>query len=65
MAKIVVVDSDECQECGTCEALAPGVFKMDEVTAKAIVIDPAGASEDEIQEAIDSCPAECIRWEEQ
>lgn len=65
MAKIVVLDSDECQECGTCEALCPGVFKMNEATGKAEVIDPAGASEDEIQEAVDSCPAQCIRWEEQ
>jgi len=29
------------------------------------VTDPQGDDEETIQEAIDSCPVECIAWEEQ
>lgn len=64
MAKKVVLNDEECMACGTCEALCPGVFKLNEATGKAEIINPEGASEDEIQEAIDSCPAQCISWEE-
>ncbi len=36
---------------------------MDE-NNKAEVFDPNGASEQEIQEAMDACPAACIHWKE-
>jgi ferredoxin len=29
------------------------------------VINPYGASEDEIQDAIDQCPVQCIHWQEE
>jgi len=37
---------------------------LNEETDKAEVIKPEGAPEELIQEAIDSCPVECIHWEE-
>ncbi|RPF42691.1 ferredoxin [Thermodesulfitimonas autotrophica] len=65
MARIPYIETSECQACGTCEAVCPEVFKMDEDAGYAVVINPHGASEDCIQEAIDSCPGQCISWVEE
>jgi len=63
MAK-VVIDTDECVGCESCVELCPEVFGFDEKEEKAYVIKPEGGPEDEIQEAIDACPVECISLEE-
>jgi ferredoxin len=44
----------------TCAA----VFEMGEDDI-AVVKNPTGAGENEIQDAIDGCPAEAISWSEQ
>ena len=44
--------------------ICPEVFAFDEETEKARVIKETGGPENEIQEAIDTCPEECIHWEE-
>ena len=62
MAKRPVVDEEKCTGCGTCEAIAEGCFQLNEETEKAIVKDSCTSSEDEIQEAIDTCPEEAISW---
>ena len=63
MAKKPNVDQDICTGCETCVDLCPGVFRLnDDMVAE--VFNPAGATEEEIQEAIDSCPVECISWVE-
>ena len=49
--------------CGSCEEVCPEVFKLNDQSGVAEVINPEGASEDQIQEAIDMCPAQCIAWE--
>jgi len=64
MSKSVYVDEEECIGCGTCEELCPEVFKMNEDTEKSEVIKPEGGPEDLIQEAIDTCPVDCIHWED-
>lgn len=64
MAKKPYVDINECIACGSCEDVCPEVFKLNEELGYAQVIDPEGALEEEIQEAIDICPAQCIHWEE-
>jgi ferredoxin len=64
MAKRVYIDEEECIGCGTCEEICDEVFELSEETDKAEVIKPEGGPEDLIQEAIDSCPVECIYWEE-
>ncbi len=64
MAKRVYIDVDECVGCGTCEEIAPEVFKVNEETEKAEVIMEEGGPEDLIEEAIETCPSECIHWEE-
>lgn len=63
MAK-VVIDTDECIGCQSCVEICPEVFGFDDDEEKAYVIKPEGGPEDEIQEAIDSCPVECISLEE-
>jgi len=64
MTKRVYIDEEECIGCGTCEEICDEVFKLNEDTDKAEVIKAEGGPEDLIQEAIDSCPVECIHWEE-
>ncbi|MGD0828327.1 MAG: ferredoxin [Desulfobaccales bacterium] len=56
---------EECIACGTCEELCPEVFRLNEGRGFAQVINPGGASEDKIQEAIDACPVQCIHWTDQ
>jgi len=62
MAKIPYVDQEECTGCGLCEEICPEVFRLNE-DGISEVYELKGASEKEIQEAIDSCPVECIHWE--
>jgi ferredoxin len=63
LAKVPYVDQEACTGCELCNQICPDVFEMND-EGLAEVKNPQGASEDEIQEAIDSCPAECISWKE-
>jgi len=60
MAKQVEIDQDECIGCEACVELCPAVFGFDDDEEKAFVIDGADPDSDCIEEAIGSCPAECI-----
>jgi ferredoxin len=64
MAKRVVIDEDECVGCESCTDLCPDVFEFDQDAEKAKVVKPQGGDEECIDEAIDTCPVECISWEE-
>ena len=64
MAKRVVIDTEECTGCETCVELCSEVFAFNEDEEIAEVILAEGGPEDCIEEAISSCPVECIRWEE-
>ena len=63
MARTVRVDQELCIGCALCADTAPGVFRMTEDNL-AEVFDPAGATEETIQQAIDACPVACITWSE-
>ncbi len=65
MARVVYIIEQDCQGCGLCEDICPEVFRLGEDKEVAEVIRPEGGPEDLIQEAIESCPAECIYWEEE
>ncbi|MFA6485869.1 MAG: ferredoxin [Candidatus Magasanikbacteria bacterium] len=53
------IDKEKCIGCGTCVALCPNVFKMED-DGKAIVLDEAGDTADNIKMASDSCPTQAI-----
>jgi ferredoxin len=56
------VDQDECIGCESCVEICPEAFHMTD-EAKAEVLPGASGDEECIQEAMDTCPAECIHWE--
>jgi ferredoxin len=64
MARKVVIEVEECDGCEACVELCPEVFSFNDETEKAEVILDQGGDEDCIEEAIDSCPSECISWED-
>jgi ferredoxin len=55
---------DECTSCDLCASIAPDVF---EVPDKMVVLPNADlvANETEILEAVDSCPTQVIKVEEE
>jgi ferredoxin len=58
MAKrIPVVDTEACIACGNCEQVCPEVFRLNEALGYSEVINPTGAPEANIQDAMDQCPA--------
>ncbi len=64
MPKKPVVDQNTCIGCGTCVALAPKTFKLND-EGKSVVTNPQGDDEATIQGAIDSCPVDAISWKEE
>lgn len=55
----VIIDQDECIGCEACVETCPEVFEMGEDEI-AFVKEGADPDTDCIDEAIASCPAECI-----
>ncbi len=53
------VDRELCIGAGSCMAVAPGVFALDEEN-KAYVVDPNGADYETILLAAQSCPTKAI-----
>ncbi len=58
------VARDECTGCELCTQTVPTVFRMteDPFLAEVHVQPPDEVSDEELEEAIESCPVECIRW---
>ncbi len=63
MAKKVSIEEEECLGCEACVELCPEIFEFVEDTEKAIVIMAEGGNEECIEEAMDSCPSDCILYE--
>jgi ferredoxin len=62
MPKILVIDADLCTGCELCVETVSEVFQMEGDVA--VVYNAEGASEEEIQEAVDNCPVEAIVWQD-
>ena len=58
------IDPSRCTDCDSCVETGPRVFKRNEQTGIIEVADLQKYPEDEVEEAIKMCPAECIYWEE-
>lgn len=54
----IKIDKELCIGCGSCAALCPGTFKMNEENGKAEVV--SEADPDCAQKAAESCPTQAI-----
>ena len=57
-----VVNKDLCIGCGSCTALCSQTFNMG-ADGKSEVVNPQGNSQEEIKQAVDSCPVQAISLE--
>ena len=60
--KIPVVDLSQCNLCEICVEVAPAVFRISHA-GFVMVVDLPTYPEDDVDEAIKNCPADCIYWE--
>jgi ferredoxin len=58
----VFVDETVCIGCGHCAHTASSTFFLEEDYGRARVIAQDGDEDDLVQEAIDTCPVDCIAW---
>jgi ferredoxin len=61
--KIPEVELSQCDLCGICVEVAPSVFRIND-SGFVMVIDLPAYPEDDVDEAIKHCPADCIYWED-
>ena len=60
--KAVWVDESACIGCQYCVHVATNTFFVDEVYGRARVIRQNGDNLDVVQEAMDTCPVDCMHW---
>ncbi|MBD2175872.1 ferredoxin [Pseudanabaena sp. FACHB-1998] len=58
----IFVDETVCIGCGHCAHTASSTFFLEEDYGRARVIAQDGDEQDLVQEAIDTCPVDCIAW---
>ncbi len=58
-----VTVNEECIGCGLCESTCSDVFAINDDGVAEVIVDDAADFEDEVQEAIDSCPVSAIEAE--
>ena len=61
MAREAYVDQDICIGCGLCVSIVPETFRLNDAGVSE-VYQQQESNEPKIQEAIDSCPVNCIHW---
>ncbi len=62
MEKFILIDTYECNGCGSCIEICPDVFAMDD-GEKAFLLDSDAAVTDKVEEAVAYCPQKCIEIE--
>ncbi len=65
MSKEFYIVEEDCILCGTCASICPECFQFDEETMDHAEVISFDCPEDTVQEAIDSCPAQCIFWKDE
>jgi ferredoxin len=60
----IVVDRERCIGSGNCSFFAPNTFDLDD-ELKSVVIDPEGDDEGDIWAAVEGCPTNAIRIEQE
>jgi ferredoxin len=60
--KAVYVDEVTCIGCKHCAHVAPNTFYIESEYGRSRVFNQDGDLEELIQEAIDTCPVDCIHW---
>jgi len=60
--KAVWVDESACIGCRYCGNVATNTFIMEDTHGRARAARQDGDDEETIQEAIDTCPVDCIHW---
>ena len=60
--KAVWVDEATCIGCQYCVHVASNTFVVDEIHGRSRAIRQNGDTPEIIQEAIDTCPVDCIHW---
>ncbi|MGI0482372.1 ferredoxin [Geminocystis sp. CENA526] len=60
--KGVYVDEVTCIGCKNCVHVAPNTFYIEDNYGRSRVYNQDGDTEEIVQEAIDTCPVDCIHW---
>ncbi len=60
--KAAYVDEPTCIGCKHCSHVAPNTFYIEPDYGRSRVFNQDGDSQELIQEAIDTCPVDCIHW---
>jgi len=58
----VHIDTSECIGCGACVDVCPTVFRLNDDAVCELVHEDVTDLQC-VQEAIDTCPVECLHWE--
>lgn len=58
----VYVDETTCIGCLHCAHVAPNTFYIEPEYGRSRVFNQDGDTEESIQEAIETCPVDCIHW---
>lgn len=59
-----MVDENECIGCGSCEALAPEVFQINDDGKAEAYAEANDDNKASVEEAMEMCPMKCISWDE-
>ena len=60
----IIIDTYQCSGCETCVEMCPDVFRIDESTEKAILVNTSPEITDAVRQAAAFCPEKCIEISE-
>ncbi len=63
MARYIIIDSYECNGCGSCVEICPEVFALNEEGDKALLLDSEAAITEKVEKAAAYCPQKCIEFD--